>query len=73
MSIHKTKDGRWFVQYRIPGDKNKRREYYGRGDKGRRAAERRNVQLGYGTRIAAPRGPTLIENSEYLFLYPLKT
>ncbi len=32
MSVNKTKDGRWFVNYYQPGERKKaRRKYFGRG------------------------------------------
>ena len=42
MSVHQLPDGRWYCQYRLPGRKNKKREYFGRGAVGRAAAYSRD-------------------------------
>lgn len=39
MSIHQTKDGRWFVAYRDSGDRRVKRHYCGRGPEGKIAAK----------------------------------
>ena len=39
MSFHCTKNGTWYVQYRVPGDKYPRREYTGVGPEGEKAAK----------------------------------
>ncbi len=45
MSVHQTPDGRWYCQYRVPGRKNKKREYFGRGAAGRSAAYTRDDEI----------------------------
>lgn len=40
MSVHQTKDGRWFMIYRE--NKKQKRKYFGRGDEARAAARRAN-------------------------------
>lgn len=40
MSIHQTKDGRWFAAYRLKDSKDVKRKYFGRGQEGRLAAQR---------------------------------
>jgi len=46
MSVHQLKDGRWIVQYRIPGQKSKKREYFGRGPLQEQSARTRDRELG---------------------------
>lgn len=51
MSVHQTKDGRWFVFYhrgRNQDEPNRTREYFGRGVEGELAAHARNHELGLG-------------------------
>jgi integrase len=40
MSIHQTPDGRWFVAYRLKGDRAVKREYFPRGPEGKVAAKK---------------------------------
>ena len=45
MSVHQKKNGSWFVQYRVPGEKNLRREYCGMGKDGEQKATIRNAEI----------------------------
>lgn len=50
MSVHKLKDGRWFVKYpkgTIKKDPNRTREYFGRGEEAKVLAYKRNRELGF--------------------------
>lgn len=40
MSIHQTKDGRWFVAYRLPGSRAVKRQYFPHGPEGKLAARK---------------------------------
>jgi len=46
MSVHQLKDGRWIVQYRIPAQRSKKREYFGRGSVEEEKARTRDRDLG---------------------------
>lgn len=50
MAVMQLKDGRWICYYRMTdpetGRAKQRREYFGRGESGRQAAERKNASLG---------------------------
>ncbi len=66
MSVHQTKDGRWYCQYRVPGSRSKKREYFGRGAAGRSAAYTRDDEVKAEKAIALGRkrrhpGPTFGE------------
>ncbi len=55
MSVHQTKDGRWFVFYHKgfnKQDPNRTREYFGRGIDAELAANARNHELGLGRQEA---------------------
>lgn len=55
MSVHQTKDGRWFVFYHKgfnPDDPGRTREYFGRGVDGELAAHARNHELGLGKQVS---------------------
>lgn len=45
MSVHRKKNGTWFVQYRVPGEKNPRREYCGVGQSGEQQAKIRHAEI----------------------------
>lgn len=45
MSVHKTKTGTWYVQYRIKGQKSPAKEYKGKGRKGKRDADIRDAEI----------------------------
>ena len=45
MSVHQLKDGRWIVQHRIKKTGKIKREYFGRGPEGEKAAFVRNGEL----------------------------
>ena len=45
MSFHCKKNGTWYVQYRVPGDKYPRREYTGVGPEGEKAAKALNRKV----------------------------
>jgi site-specific recombinase XerD len=69
MSVHKLKDGRWFVHYRIPKSENKyKREYFGRGPGAEHAARERDKSLAASRRIRRLSGhiasPTFLELAE---------
>ena len=58
MSVHQTKDGRWFVAYRLPGDRAVKRQYFPRGQEGKIAAKKWEAdRLDSGSRQPSP-GPT---------------
>ena len=52
MSVHQTKDGRWFVAYRRPDERAVRRKYFGRGLDGKVAAKK--WEAGYLGEAARP-------------------
>jgi len=60
MSVRSTPDGRYFVQYRVPGRIAAVKEYFGRGPEGKRAADIRDKEIqlarARGFRVAAPTG-----------------
>ncbi len=68
MSVHQTKDGRWFVFYhqgRNAAEPNRTREYFGRGVEAELAAHARNHELGLGqTTAGLATEPTFRELSE---------
>lgn len=70
MSVHKTKDGRWFVFYHKgfnQDEPNRTREYFGRGVEGELAAHARNHDLGLGKQITQGGEPAFRELAvEYL-------
>ena len=45
MSIGVTEDGRWYVQYRVPGLGSPKKDYFGRGDEGERLAREREDEI----------------------------
>jgi integrase len=45
MSVHKTKTGTWYVQYRVKGQKSPIKEYTGKGRAGKRDAEVRDAEI----------------------------
>lgn len=45
MSIHQKKNGTWFVQYRVPGERIPRREYCGVGPDGEQRARLRDAEI----------------------------
>ncbi|BDQ38866.1 transposase [Pseudodesulfovibrio nedwellii] len=45
MSVGSTKDGRFYVQYRVPHSKSPKREYFGRGIEARKAAKERDAEV----------------------------
>lgn len=45
MSVGKTKDGRFFVQYRVSYRKSPKREYFGRGVEAKKAARERDAEV----------------------------
>lgn len=45
MSVHQTKKGIWFCQYRIQGQKSPKKEYFGRGDEAKRRAAIRDAEI----------------------------
>ena len=59
MAVDQLRDGRWIVHYRKgtnPEDPKRTREYFGRGDQGRIAAEIRNSELGFSQRKHKEKG-----------------
>lgn len=55
MSVHQTKDGRWFVFYHKgfnKADPGRTREYFGRGIEAELAAHARNHELGLGKQLS---------------------
>ena len=46
MSVHKNKDGRWFVQYKAEGYKSLKRKYFGFGIEAEQKARAFNESLG---------------------------
>lgn len=45
MSVGCTKDGRFYVQYRVPHSKSPKREYFGRGIEAKKAAKERDAEV----------------------------
>lgn len=45
MSVHRKPNGTWFVQYRVPGEKHPRREYFGVGPDGEQKAKVRDAEI----------------------------
>ena len=45
MSVHKKDNGTWFVQYRMPGEKSPRREYFTVGEYGEQQAKARDKEI----------------------------
>ncbi len=45
MSVHQKPNGTWFVQYRIPGERSPRREYFPKGPHGERQARIRDAEV----------------------------
>jgi len=45
MSVHQKKNGTWFVQYRVPGEKIPRREYFGVESDGEQKARTRDAEI----------------------------
>jgi integrase len=45
VSVGKTKDGRFYVQYRVPYRNSPKREYFGKGVEARRAARERDAEI----------------------------
>jgi len=45
MAVGVTKDGRWFVQYRVAHRKSPKKEYYGKGTEAKKAAHERNAEI----------------------------
>jgi integrase len=48
MSVGVTEDGRWYVQYRVPGIGSPKKDYFGRGDEGERLAREREEEISSG-------------------------
>lgn len=45
MSVHQTKTGIWFCQYRVPDKKSPKKEYFGKGEAGKKRAEIRDADI----------------------------
>lgn len=45
MSVGITKDGRYYVQYRVPDSKSPKRKYFGRGAEAKREAKKRDAEI----------------------------
>lgn len=61
MSVGKTKDGRWYVSFRDSNGKV-RREYFGRGNLARSAAETRDLEI----KLEKKRGVEILPSQTYL-------
>lgn len=48
MSIGQTRNGNWYVQYRVPGFRSPKKEYFGRGEGGLIAAQHRQDEIKAG-------------------------
>lgn len=45
MSVGVTKDGRYYVQYRVSYRKSPKREYFGKGAEAKKAAKERDAEV----------------------------
>lgn len=76
MSVHQTKDGRWLTQYRIKGKKSPVKEYFGRGEEGKRAATARDYEIKAqkerGDNIDLPRDGLYLDDLAQLYLQDAK-
>ncbi|WP_272700884.1 tyrosine-type recombinase/integrase [Desulfovibrio sp. Fe33] len=45
MAVGVTKDGRWFVQYRVVHRKSPKKEYFGKGTEAKKSAHERNAEI----------------------------
>lgn len=77
MSVHKKPNGTWFVQYRIPGERTPRREYFPKGPLGERQARIRDAEIKLDkTRgqqpVVAP-GKTYLDTVAQIYVVERKT
>jgi len=62
VSVGKTKDGRFYVQYRVSYRKSSKREYFGKGAEAKKAARERDAEV----KLMKSRGEEVRESHVYL-------
>lgn len=70
MSVHQTKTGIWYCQYRIPGKKSPKKEYFGKDSEAKRRATIRDAEINlYRAKGLELRDPSYVYSDRLAQLY----